>query len=277
LKFIDRIFGRKSREQKTLENEIAELSVFAESLRRSAVECVPQTDKISTRVDESRLGGWPAWPKGQDLPKAEDGESMIFLAQLNFADTPAMAPFPSRGLLQFFCADEDLFGSKFPSEQQSGFRTIYHESTEDLILVDPYQGQIPEMMPFQDENLCENGYPLLFKEASALPGSANYEIYAKTEHLWSKKDPNLDALIDSFFENLDNDAAGQMFFGGHPKFVQYDIRSADKYSEYTHVLMQFGMPEGMMWGDAGEACFLISETDLKNKNFTNAIYSWDCG
>ena len=31
-----------------------------------------------------------------------------------------------------------------------------------------------------------------------------------------------------------------------------------------------------MWGDAGVANFFISEQDLKNKDFTNVVYNWDC-
>ncbi len=40
--------------------------------------------------------------------------------------------------------------------------------------------------------------------------------------------------------------------------------------------MQFGAPKDVMWGDVGEACFLMRHEDLENRAFGNAIYNWDC-
>lgn len=268
--------SENAQEQKNLEDEIVKLTLLAESLRQPSVECIPQIDKTSTRVDESRLGGWPAWPKGEDLPKDDDGESMIFLAQINFADAPAMTPYPRKGLLQFFCADDDLYGCELPSEAQSGFRTVFHESVDNLVLRDPYGEELPEFMPFQDEDLCKDGYPLAFKEGTVLPTCEHHKIFSEIEHWWPRENTPADALKDGFLKYLEDGLGGQMYYGGNPKFTQSDFRSAEVYSEYTHVLMQFGMPEGMMWGDAGEACFLLSEADLKNKKFSNAVFNWDC-
>lgn len=186
MEFFGRLFGRKSQEQKVLEDEIAKLTFLAESLRQPSVECIPQIEKVSSRVDESRLGGWPAWPKSQNFPKSDDGKGMIFLAQINFKDAPLLEPYPKNGLLQFFCADDDLYGCDFPSEAQTGFRTVFHEFSEDLILCDPYQGRLPEMMPFQDESLCKNGYPLTFKEGAVLPTWDHYKIYAEISHWWPR-------------------------------------------------------------------------------------------
>ena len=32
----------------------------------------------------------------------------------------------------------------------------------------------------------------------------------------------------------------------------------------------------IMWGDSGVGNFFISEEDLKNLNFENVLYNWDC-
>jgi len=43
-------------------------------------------------------------------------------------------------------------------------------------------------------------------------------------------------------------------------------------------LILFQVPSGeMMWGDDGCAHFFISLEDLKNRNFDNVIFSWECG
>ena len=62
----------------------------------------------------------------------------------------------------------------------------------------------------------------------------------------------------------------------YPRFVQYDIRKPDHLADYDQVVMQFGAPKDMMWGDVGEACFLMRREDLKNRAFDKAIYNWDC-
>lgn len=32
----------------------------------------------------------------------------------------------------------------------------------------------------------------------------------------------------------------------------------------------------IMWGDSGVGHFFIEEDDLKNLNFDNVLYTWDC-
>ena len=32
----------------------------------------------------------------------------------------------------------------------------------------------------------------------------------------------------------------------------------------------------LMWGDSGVANFFITDEDLKNRNFEDVIYNWDC-
>ena len=33
----------------------------------------------------------------------------------------------------------------------------------------------------------------------------------------------------------------------------------------------------IMWGDVGVANFFIRLEDLKNRDFSNVLYNWDCG
>ena len=76
---------------------------------------------------ESKVGGQPYMPKGAVWPCAPDGRELFFLAQLNFADMPRLEPFPSKGIIQFFIYDDDLYGMDFDDgENPDTFRVIYH-------------------------------------------------------------------------------------------------------------------------------------------------------
>lgn len=62
--------------------------------------------------------------------------------------------------------------------------------------------------------------------------------------------------------------------GGYPNFTQNDINRHDI------LLLQIdseGTDEHeIMWGDCGIANFFIREKDLKELNFDEVIYNWDC-
>ncbi len=296
MNLLELLFGKSAKLQDTLDKDIdlqealdkdiESAKALAREMAVPAVECIPQPDRISTRIDESRFGGWPAWPKGSGLPVGANKNPMIFLAQINFADAPPLAGYPDTGLLQFFVSDDDLFGCEFPSKNQEGFRTVFHTSSDGLELSDPYKGAQLEFSPFQDEDLHANGLVIEFEERIAQPSGEDYRIAKLTDFWWKKYERRGHSIaakvverlhsVDTFFEDLAGQNSAGMYFGGHPRFTQQDIRSNDKLTEYTCVIMQFGMPYKMMWGDAGEACFLITEADLRARRFENVIFNWDC-
>ncbi|MCY7330504.1 MAG: DUF1963 domain-containing protein, partial [Saprospiraceae bacterium] len=72
---------------------------------------------------ESKVGGLPYLPKGMIFPTALDGRELFFLAQINFAEMPALPPFPREGMVQFYIQDDDLYGMDFDNgENQDTFR-----------------------------------------------------------------------------------------------------------------------------------------------------------
>ena len=48
----------------------------------------------ATKLWESKVGGTPYLPKNIVWPCTPEGKELFFLAQINFAQTPALAPFP---------------------------------------------------------------------------------------------------------------------------------------------------------------------------------------
>ena len=46
-------------------------------------------------------------PKGFDYPVDPDGRPLSFLAQVNFADVPALPDYPNSGILQFYISNDE--------------------------------------------------------------------------------------------------------------------------------------------------------------------------
>ncbi|GGY54131.1 hypothetical protein GCM10007148_24570 [Parvularcula lutaonensis] len=87
-------------------------------LSREFVGLMPDKPAGSADLTRSRVGGPIAWPSGEILPADKLGKPLLLLAQVNFDEMPSLDPFPRDGLLQFFVADDDIFGCEFPSTEK---------------------------------------------------------------------------------------------------------------------------------------------------------------
>ena len=254
------------------DEQIDALIAKMESMRAPIMACLPQIGTPSTRADESRLGGWPGWPDGEALPVGPEGRPMLFLCQVNFAEMPPFDPFPREGLMQIFVASDELYGCGFPSRNRTGFTVVYHADTGGLATVDPYAGRPPELTVF-DGDLHSSGRPLAFEPREMVPTPEHYLIAAEFDVIWEQ---HKDADYGRFDNYYRAQYGPDIYLGGYPRFTQYDIRSPEQFADFDQVIMQFGAPRDMMWGDMGEACFLMRREDLQDRAFEKAIYSWDC-
>ena len=68
--------------------------------------------------------------------------------------------------------------------------------------------------------------------------------------------------------------------GGYPAFTQEDPRDIPKEDDHDILLLQIDTDNigerEIMWGDSGVANFFISRENLKQRNFQDVIYTWDC-
>ena len=64
---------------------------------------------------------------------------------------------------------------------------------------------------------------------------------------------------------------------GYPCFTQWDPRGDDYNERYNTLLFQMDseVPD-LLWGDCGVANFFINLDKLKNLDFTDVLYNWDC-
>ena len=248
----------------------------AEALARPAI-ALTLTDEPSSDDPHSSIGGRPSLPSETPWPLDENGEPMIFLAQINFGDMPPLEGYPAEGVLSFFVRDNDLNGCRFPSIGNDGFAVLYHESAEGLERRDlPEHGW--EFTPFSPE-LTQEGRRLTGQQTMGPISPNSLGLVHLTDIAFSDAP---DELHEELYEGLTNAKESQVYYGGHPDFTQDDFRKIDDQPDYSEVLLQMGFVHDgaggidICWGDAGEACFLISKEDLAARRFDRVAYNWDC-
>lgn len=242
------------------------------------------------KITDSKVMGLPYIPKGAEIPQTANGDKMMMIAQINCDDLQGLADFPQKGILQFFVLnDEDgLLGLDFDNQTvQDSFRVIYHEKIEE----------------FYDENELKNIYnPYNFEESYI---TNNNESYKMNFELTSEKERFEDMFYDilttickekelkqtqedwlyrkllnfmQYSENYYSQCDGFAFF------TQEDPREYnEEYKKFDTVLFQLNSEfdeNTRNWkvciGDAGVINFFINREKLKNKDFSEILYNWDC-
>ncbi|MCM1329394.1 MAG: DUF1963 domain-containing protein [Ruminococcus sp.] len=245
-------------------------------------------------VFESKLGGVPYMPADFEYPKGVsgtfEGRPLRLLAQLNFEKLPHIEDFPQKGILQFFCSDDEeecAYGINFDSNTvQDGFRVIYHEN----IITDESRLMPKESMPafadngisfpFTGEFLLEAGQPEMCRA-----GIADCRFQEALLRLWEEltgeKLNDICLLDNKLLEQLyDRNGCENTCIGGYPFFTQTDPRGfKQELAGYGVLLFQSNSvnSDEIMWGDFGIGNFFITESDLKNLDFSKVAYTWDCG
>lgn len=249
---------------------------------RVKIQAVPG----KTSLTQSKFGGTPWLPEGISYPysihKNGDRIPLILLAQLNFAEMPAMPGFPKTGLLQFFIDGSDtLFGADFDRPtRQEGFRILYYpenpESVKGLQSPPAFTSEETEYFPVQTE------HRLSFTAGNEAMGTMDFRfdrtflpLYNRYNHTHFTESYQLE---DTAYEKIDEALnAGGHKTGGYPFFTQSDPRNYDDPSkEYTILLLQIDSDKKIMWGDQGVANFFITPADLEKRDFSRVLYHWDC-
>ena len=246
-------------------------------------------DKL--KITDSKIVGLPYLPKGAEFPKAPNGEEMLMIAQINCEDLKGLKDFPQKGILQFFVFDDDdaMFGLDFDNPTvQDTFRVIYYDEIEE----------------FYDEKELENIYKPHNYEESFLTN--NNESYKIKFELRTEKERFEEAIYNVFDKlckekNLEQHQEDWLYrkilniemeyseephsqCDGFAFFTQSDPREfEEKYKKYDTVLFQLDSEydeNTKNWkvciGDAGVLNFFINREKLKNKDFTEILYNWDC-
>ncbi len=228
----------------------------------------------STKVWESKVGGMPYLPKEMNWPVGAEGRALFFLAQINFSEMPALSPFPTEGILQFFINDDDLYGMDFDDgENQDTFKVLFHPKVvqQESIL----QKSIPDLEA--DEEMLPHhpveSFPLtatLSDEVAAITDYRFYQYFGQ-DYFRQFGEKEWD-IMDSFGKTVRPQGHK---LGGYAYFTQDDPRRPE---DPMLLLLQLDSDEMMdlMWGDMGVGHFFIREKDLIARDFSRVLYDWDC-
>jgi uncharacterized protein YwqG len=252
----------------------SELSAFRPQFEATSQKYIRVKAQPSgnTSLWQSKVGGIPYMPKGIDFPCTPDGQELHFLAQINFEETPQLAPFPSKGILQFFIQDDDLLGMDFDDgEVQDTFRVIYYPEiikNEQLLTTKFNMLREYEFLPHHPED----SHPLVFGVSEEIAPVTDFRFF---EHFGQDFFQQFGAkewdIMDEYAKA--NKAEGHKI-GGYAYFTQDDPRKSD---DPMVLLLQLDSDEGMdlMWGDMGVGHFFIREKDLLALDFSRVLYDWD--
>ena len=246
-----------------------------------------------------------------EYPKTPDGNYLYLLAQINFAEVPDLEGFPDKGILQFYIAKEYdyelglIYGSKIddPSNQW-GFRVMYFPKpdllTEELVtdfsfLPNLWQDNQNYDLPFfvlpSYTPHWEDCFILNFQKKYA-PISICHPKFQEIvgSDVWEIMQDDFD-LQDEYLEQF---CTGHKIGGSH-YFTQdgpIQIRfEGESYSGYNYLLeddsyvllLQIDSDDhasyriNIQWGDVGVCNFWIKESALRQLDFSEVLYYWDCG
>ncbi len=233
--------------------------------------------------NRSRLGGAPI---DQNVPLDSTGAPMKLLAAIWCSEVRGVPDFPAHGVLRFYVADNDLYGADFDHPTlQSDFRVLYDEdeSAFDTELRD--DPTVSDCFPIQ------HVLPVRLTPAVGSIRSTDYRFAECVNNALLKAGAGCtyDQLEDEESDYIaeQNAYAGHRI-GGYPCFEQFDPRDDEpalqKYDTLLLQIVSHTAPdeqgrerELIMFGVLGGCQFFIPADKLRARDFTDILYSWDCG
>ena len=243
-----------------------------ESTARYFIRILPQPSGETTPW-QSKIGGNPYLPKTSDYPVNRAGEPLFFLAQINFAEMPAMEPFPEEGIIQFYINNGGLLGwNEDGSLEQRDFRVLFFE--EVLKNEEQLHQEFPVMMPAEELPIPPAiSFPLSFQlQQEIVPLSDHQFVKLLGEDFFEPFGERQWDIMDDYFRMYDS---GGHKIGGYAFFTQNDPRERHGDME---LLFQLDTDKTIhcMWGDMGVGSFFIRKEDLEKRDFSKVLFNWDC-
>ena len=278
----------EEKEIKILAKEIFEKieKKYQETAKEMMVADASVNASKEIKITDSKIEGIPYIPKGKKIPTNSKEQQFMFLAQINCEDLKGLEDFPQEGILQFWVLGEDLLGLDFDDyTNRDGFDVIYYEKIEDYYSEDefkemynPYKFDLKYMETLIASEPCKMKFSLekqkesfnyelldnLFKEVleeESLGFNEKDKLYEEVEKLYD----------DEFYEEIVGTKCN-----GFPYFTQWEPRDDKQMKEYDTSLFQIDSGKEVMIGDSGVMHFFINREKLKNKDFSDVFYHWDC-
>ena len=254
--------------------------------------------ETKTPLTSSNVAGWFYLPKTSTIPTTSKGEQLMYLAQINCEELPENSIYPSKGIMQFwiFGGDYNLGNDYTKPTSDSKKRVIYYPEIEEHFT----EEELSEMYkPEEDKKEGElitpinDGAPfaMSFEKASQWPLPNDFrfeEIFNEklNEHIEETKAEegfeSYDIGEEESYDIIEElDIPNHTQIGGYGHFTQEDPRMYDDFEDYTELLFQLDSEFGtddyyILWGDCGVGNFFAKKEQLRNLDFAECLYSWDC-
>ncbi|UNU24822.1 YwqG family protein [Microcoleus vaginatus] len=233
---------------------------------------------------QSKFGGLPYLPKGFEYPKTADGKYLFLLAQINFSEVPPLDGFPERGILQFYIADDYLYGLDLGTSAdvdnptvEDRFKIIYFPQPDFRVenIITNYDF-LPELEFIPVNGCCS----LQFTKKYAPISTNDYQFIELLPEEINQLFMNPE--IEDEYREISHSLGHKI--GGYPYFTQDDVRKYSSNSDQKQKpdILLFQMDSDcnetvdIMWGDNGVGNFFIDESALRELDFSKVLYNWDC-
>ena len=230
---------------------------------------------------QSKFGGKPYWPKNKSYPTDKEGNPLNFIAQINFSEiTETLEDYPRKGLLQFFIANDGLYGLDFFDDKNTLENSLINKKNYAVIYHSEFSEPINEFSKDIEAALNNDDSP--YSGESSITFTLSDDLVSPFDYRFNKITRPLGELDD----DIEEYACKELYkspnhkMGGYAYFTQEDPRV--RHAPDGNWLLLFQMDSDsneridIMWGDVGIANFFIRPEDLKNLNFNNVWYNWDC-
>lgn len=283
---------------------------FNEDIKKIVLDILEKNKKPMIKIEvsddkpnlfQSKFGGLPYLPKDKEAPRDKENRQFTLLAQINIKELPENNIYPMKeGILQFWILNDDVYGLDFDNLLGNGYKVVYYKEIDKSVTEEEI---LEKYKPYEeDENYfpIEGEFSLKFELRDGYFSDSNDDFREIVDEEMKKfylenreKYPEiLKVYKDGEYLNYwdiwdileeDKEIGEKLFeaghkIGGYPNFTQSDVR--DLKAGYNILLLQIdseGTDEHkIMWGDCGIANFFIREKDLKELNFDEVIYNWDC-
>lgn len=245
------------------------LAEFKEQLEKFKLETIkieatPISKNETLAITQSKFLGKPYLPKGFEYPKDKKGNPMILLAQINFAETPRLEDYPTDGILQFFISPTEWY-------DMDDYKILFHETattepqTDFTFLTEELYEESPVWCEHKlaFEKLVEYGGFEDFRFDMGFNGE-DYSDFR--DELTDDQKNEMDKIIDGTGHKI----------GGYAYFTQSDPRDYGKNQKDEILLLQIDTGEEIMFGDTGVGNLFIHPKSLKEKDFDQVWFHWDC-
>lgn len=282
---------------------------FAAALQAVALPALELTPSPTTddaiRSRQSKFGGEPDMPKGQEWPTSPEGP-LNFLAQINLSDVHGSgveSPLPREGLLLFFYRYSDgPWG--FDPKDRDGFAVMYVPAGTPV-----ERHKAPLKVDADDVDFVFSPCSLQFTAVASLPDPFAIPHYTEAdveEDAWTEFIEEHEDLAETLWgeQGEDDTCLNQMF--GRPFTVQSPaiqaeaaavtrgvyfgdaeiapehealLAEAEKEQDDWIILLQLDTdprPE-WMWGDMGVLFFLVHKDAAAKGDFSNVWCILQCG